>query len=900
MDALLGSGTLSRYGYLNNEIGSIVTIGDKNGSGEFDGVVTNAVGSISIIKTGTGTETFTGNNSYSGSTLINSGTLKVVSNTGLGFGGQVYNTGTNEADGSVIVTGSSTLDLNGGITVDKAVTLNGGSLINSAIGTTTILDNGIASVTLSGTQVGNYSTPTLSATSAGSGTGATFASGSTVAPGGTNLYGAVATSGSGYTVTPGLAYTDSSGTGTGITATAVLSSLTLTGSNNFIGGNGNLTINAQISGTSGFTTAGAGILTLTGSNSYAGSTTVARGNLANNGYVTGVVNVNPNSGAPATLSGTGVFGGLVATAAASGANVAHIAPGVNTTGNFGIAGTLTFKNGLTIGNGTNLDYDLGSSSDLAAVTGALTLGNVVILNISELPGFSQGTYTLASYTGALTGDTSTWTVTGLPNDSSTLSTSTAGIVTITITGSNDSQLSISPSPISVGSVLVGHSTTGTIVNLSNADALNNGSRAIFASVATGSASVVPASGTVAANSSTTLAVGSGVIGGPSGNNIQIGTVAATNGSNTSGNAAPVQVTANVYQAFSGSTSSAINSGTSATLNLTTLANDDGPGGQRAGVTITGYNTGNGNFLTSISNGGLAGTASEGNNSATTAVGTVTALPTLLNGTYNYSGSVTGTAVYTDPALAAQAGVANQVWSGVSLTATVTGNSSNARTNVFSAQIMSGSSYAGYSLSSSVLVGGVQSHPDTGPGGTVTTTASLLGGIASASATVSMSFDSSPVSGPDNPFRASDILTLTGIAPVGTETEGPLAVTLTDTYVLQLSYDISAAGLEFIAQNTGVGWANAVTLNSTQTEALYANKSYATYLAGTTGGNTPALGAYGYFNGFAWAVLDHTSISDPVSEFAVVPEPGACAMIFAGFGMLFGFRKLRRRLKREKT
>ena len=323
VDALLGSGTLTRTGYSNNEVSSVVVMGDNNGSGQFDGVITNAVGSVSITKTGTGTEILTGNNSYSGSTLVTGGgTLKVTSNTGLGFGGQVYNTGTNEANGSVTVTGSSTLDINGGITVDKAVTLNGGSLINSAVATTSILDNGIAAVKLAGTQSGSYATPTLSATSPGTGSGATFAAGSTTDhSGAVGVYGAVATAGSGYTVAPGLAYTDSSGTGTGVTATAVLSSLTLAGNSNFLGGDGNLTINAAISGTSGFTEVGAGTLTFTGSVTYTGNTTISDGNLVNQG-VYNIAAGNQlriwDSSSGVSNSGTMNLSGAVVTGTASG------------------------------------------------------------------------------------------------------------------------------------------------------------------------------------------------------------------------------------------------------------------------------------------------------------------------------------------------------------------------------------------------------------------------------------------------------------------------------------------------------------------------------------------------------------------------------------------------------
>ena len=235
VDALTGSGTLTRLGYVDKEPGSIVTMGINNGSGEFDGVITNVYGVLSIIKTGTGTEIFTGNNSYSGSTLINGGILRVTSNTGLGFGGPVFLGGTNEANGLVAVTGSSKLDLYGGITVDKVILLNGGRLLNADAGTTSILDNGVAAVTLGGTQTGTLSGPILSAAWDGNGSGATFNAGSQTTPtnnntGALDIYGQVVTPGSGYTVAPGLLYTDSTGTNThGVTATAVLSSLTLGG-----------------------------------------------------------------------------------------------------------------------------------------------------------------------------------------------------------------------------------------------------------------------------------------------------------------------------------------------------------------------------------------------------------------------------------------------------------------------------------------------------------------------------------------------------------------------------------------------------------------------------------------------------------------------------------------------
>ena len=95
---------------------------DGTGTRSYGGFVT---GAIAIVKSGSGTQTFSGNNDYSGGTTINAGTLRFVNDTSLGTG-------------AITVAGDSTLGaavagrtlanaivLNADLTVDGAATLAG-------------------------------------------------------------------------------------------------------------------------------------------------------------------------------------------------------------------------------------------------------------------------------------------------------------------------------------------------------------------------------------------------------------------------------------------------------------------------------------------------------------------------------------------------------------------------------------------------------------------------------------------------------------------------------------------------------------------------------------------------------------------------------------------------------
>lgn len=131
-------------------------------------------------------------------------------------------------------------------------------------------------------------------------------------------------------------------------------------------------------------------LTITGNNTAFDGTLVSNGMLQVDGTLNGGGTLSVANGS--TLGGTGSVG-LTTTIQNGGA----VAPGAS-------AGTLGFDN-LILNTSSILNFELGSPSgpnDLINVGGDLTLDG--ILNVSDLGGFSVGTYRLINYSGNLTDD----------------------------------------------------------------------------------------------------------------------------------------------------------------------------------------------------------------------------------------------------------------------------------------------------------------------------------------------------------------------------------------------------------------------------------------------------------------------------------------------------------------
>ncbi|RYD61560.1 MAG: hypothetical protein EOP83_16725, partial [Verrucomicrobiaceae bacterium] len=188
-------------------------------------------------------------------------------------------------------------------------------------------------------------------------------------------------------------------------------------------------------GTMKLVKSGKGSLTLSGSHAFTGTTTIWDGALILNGTLSSspVTVWGGTYGGPAAagltggrIGGTGTFSQAV-TLGYRGA----ITPGAG----MGNAGTLTLGNGLTAQDGSSLAFDLSNNpatSDRIAVSGNLSVSGKVGIVIKALNGsIPAGSYTLLTYTGALTGGASNFDVSVPPGTPYSLTVG-SGSISLTV------------------------------------------------------------------------------------------------------------------------------------------------------------------------------------------------------------------------------------------------------------------------------------------------------------------------------------------------------------------------------------------------------------------------------------------------------------------------------------
>ncbi len=327
-------------------------------------------GTTGLTKGGLGTLILANNNTYSGGTTINIGTLQ-IGNGGtsgsLGFG-DVLNNGSlifNRSDAVTVtnlITGSGNFSQagSGKLTLTADNTYSGGTTIGSGTlqigdgGTTGSLGSG--NVTNHGTLAFNRSDAiTVGNLVSGSGNLQQLGS-NTLTLTADNTYTGTTTISSNGTIQVGNGGT----TGT-LGAGAVLNHGALA-----FNRSDTLTVSNTISGTGNLTNAGSGTTILAANNSYSGLTVIAAGTLqVGNGGSTGSLGTNQviNHGALA-FNRTNDF--TVANLITGSGSVTHAGTGALT-----LSGTNTYSGGTTVNNGGTLQ--LRNSS--AAGTGDLNLNN---------------------------------------------------------------------------------------------------------------------------------------------------------------------------------------------------------------------------------------------------------------------------------------------------------------------------------------------------------------------------------------------------------------------------------------------------------------------------------------------------------------------------------------------
>lgn len=136
-----GSGTVR-----NDGSAATLTIGGNNQNATFSGTIGAGASVLNLAKTGSGTQTFSGTISYTGSTTVNSGALELVETGNRSYAGLISGNGTLIKSGGGTLTLSNASNAIGRLQIKGgAVTVTGG-LTSNGSGTFAVADFGNASL----------------------------------------------------------------------------------------------------------------------------------------------------------------------------------------------------------------------------------------------------------------------------------------------------------------------------------------------------------------------------------------------------------------------------------------------------------------------------------------------------------------------------------------------------------------------------------------------------------------------------------------------------------------------------------------------------------------------------------------------------------------------------------
>ncbi len=455
-DNTYSGGTTISGGTLTADHADSLGSGDIDNSGVLqvgEGELKNTLfGSGSLVKTGTGELTLSGDNSYSGGTTITGGTLTADHADSLGSG-DIDNSGVLQVgegelkntlfgSGSLVKTGTGELTLSGDNTYSGGTTISDGTLIADhadSLGTGAVANSGVLQVGEGELKNTLFGSGSLVKT----GTGELTLNGDNDYSGGTTIDDGVLTAdhadllGTGAVANSGVLQVgegelENTLSGSGSLVKTGTGELTLSGDNTYSGGTtisdgtliadhadslgtgavansgvlqvGEGELENTLSGSGSLVKTGTGELTLGGDNSYSGDTTIADGTLiAANVNALGSGNID-NSGT-LMLDANGAFE-LANITTHSGATTALAA------GSTLDAGQLTQEDGST------LSIDLGAATDDAVITAdSVTLGGT--LNVTGIGSVTDSwtpeayTYTLIDSDSAITSDFDDLTIAGM-------------------------------------------------------------------------------------------------------------------------------------------------------------------------------------------------------------------------------------------------------------------------------------------------------------------------------------------------------------------------------------------------------------------------------------------------------------------------------------------------------